>query len=491
MNIQENINRFISGFTNPKQTIWLIFGGIFVLLFTSSIVWQFQDSDIINILPAIAFAALIIYLMFFNPRIWIYLICLLVFVFTRNTDNDLGATDIIVAAIYVGSVYFWIFFTILIKKERIILNFSDYTVLLFYILMLFNFILLVINDGDQLRWLRLFVIFSTLLVYFPFKHLIIEKRHLIICIILFGVSLLISGIEHLHEYYTNIYTEMVYVYQFGSSVHGDQSLFTSGCMLFLSLLIFQKKKIIQVLIILVFGLCLVSLIATFSRTFWIIVGFEIIILAFYLPLKLKMKLMLFASISIILFTSIMFLIFKNNVTYLYNTLEKRMVSSTEGKKDPSIMGRFYEYKSAVKQIEKYPLGGSGLGFPFNYYNALDQMNLNGIFIHNGYIFMSYSFGIPLALLFNLPILINLIKSHFITKSLKDDFYKPIAMSGGFIMLLIILADFSTTVNIMRDGIIMQAFGFAFISIGERESRKINGKSPYIFQRVILNPKDRS
>jgi hypothetical protein len=64
------------------------------------------------------------------------------------------------------------------------------------------------------------------------------------------------------------------------------------------------------------------------------------------------------------------------------------------------------------------------------------------------------------------------KSRKLFTSIKDDFYKLIALGSLCSLILLLISDFSTTQFLQRDGVFIIAVSYAFIGIISRKEKEI-------------------
>ena len=122
------------------------------------------------------------------------------------------------------------------------------------------------------------------------------------------------------------------------------------------------------------------------------------------------------------------------------------------------------------QIEKYPLGGSGFAKEFMYYNPLGAVTHRSNFTHNGYLYLPYRFGIPIALCFILPLFFNFFKSLAYVFREKDIYYRIILLGSGASLLMVLISNLVTTTFLMRDGTFVIALSYALIGIAEERMK---------------------
>jgi hypothetical protein len=168
----------------------------------------------------------------------------------------------------------------------------------------------------------------------------------------------------------------------------------------------------------------------------------------------------------------MLIVFKSNTTVVLKAFEHRLTSSTQGRKDPSVQARLAEYKVVLNRIAEYPLGGNGLSKEFSFLNPIKNITAHTITTHNGFFFLFYRIGIPLAIFYIFFLLYFSVKSFVLFFKSNNNFYKILALGSFCGLLVMIISDFSSTQFIIRDGVFVMAFAFAFTQIAEKKLLEI-------------------
>jgi hypothetical protein len=305
---------------------------------------------------------------------------------------------------------------------------------------------------------------SAILFYFPLIRYFNEKKYLIRLLIVFSVVTLGIDLFQFYDYYRIAMQNLIYAYQMQSSTRINLTFYTVASAVGVIFALFQKKITYQFLLVLLVALTVGALGITFARTFWLILFIEIVVIFIFVGKKQKFRLSVYITLISIIFTVGLFSVFKDNTTILLNLMEKRIVSSTEGTADISIVARLYEYEKVWEKIYENPLGGNGLAKKFHFYNPIYEYTQYTHYTHNGYFFMFYKAGLPLSFFFLFPLIYFIFISFNLTRKIKDNFYRMIALSALVIIITLIVANFSSTQFISCDGPFVLAYGYAFAGI---------------------------
>jgi len=397
---------------------------------------------------------------------WIHSIFITSPLFFRTGDEGISALDIIFGAYFFGSLAIWFFWKVFVKKEKIIRNIADFFIILFPILSIGTMILSLINEVSFLNIIREYILFSFLLYYFPIRENLQSKDAIIKLAITFSISVIVNDIAQFYDYYHEFTRGVRYAYQIMTGQRINQTIFTFSILAGILALLYPQKLLSKVWLIFVVGITAMSLITTSSRTFWIIVLLGILIYLVVLPKKQKINLMISTFLSTMLIGIVIILFFQDKAQIVFKAIQIRLESTTEGKKDISVTNRFVEYDAVINKIKENPLGGNGFSKQFVYYNSILQYSLHSIYTHNGYLFFTYRYGIPLALIYFFPIFYLFGKSIFLYIRIHDLFYKFVVLGGFTGLILLIISSVTSAQFMNRDGIFVLAISFALVEVAD-------------------------
>jgi hypothetical protein len=337
------------------------------------------------------------------------------------------------------------------------------------VVLLLNAFIAYENNVEMIYWFREYSLLSLLLLYFPFReHIKTEgdMKRLMLC---FAFTVIILSGYQFWLYYTGMTTQSVdYAYQIGRSIRINQPILTSAAF-FGFVFTLHIRKLLPKLIMLVFTIMsITALVVTFSRTFWIILLFGIVVIFFYANPKQRITLITSSIISIVVFTAVVFMFFEDNAGIAINYIEKRFSSASEGLEDISVQSRLAEYEVVLKKISDYPLGGNGLGRTFHFFNPIPVSTTRTGVIHNGYLYLSYRIGIPLTLCFLVVIIYYFIRLERYSRIISDSFYRTLALGGFVSMLLIFISNITSPQFQSRDGVFIILFSFVIVTLCEQK-----------------------
>lgn len=392
------------------------------------------------------------------PKIWLYTFAVMIGLFFHARSEGVSVLDVVSAAFFNGSIYMWFINSVFIKKEKAALNLGDWLILAFFILLLFNSIISFFNNSNLMIWIREYLMISIILIYFPLRTIIKTRQDLIKFMVFLSFVIIGVGMYQGYLYYTKLNEIIVqYAFELKTGVNVNQTLYTIASIFGFVFTFNQLKRKYEISIMLFTGITIISLVATFSRTFWVILAVFIIGMFIFFPLNKKVKILNYLLIVLLIFFGLAFLLMKENLFIYIQVIIERFVSSADGKQDLSVVARLVEWEQVIKLILQNPLGGNGFGKNFYFYSPIELITVSTDIIHNGYLFILYRAGIPISLLFFGFLIFYTIKTYDLmirTINTKDNIYIALSISNFAAFLILYIVNTTSSQYFYRDGIIV-------------------------------------
>lgn len=403
-------------------------------------------------------------------RIWIYIILLTSPIYLRSGSEGVELIDLVFAGFYFGSLYFWLFWAILVEKKNLFRNISDFFLLIFFLLGFALAITSYLNGVHLIDSFREFVLISFVLYYFPIRENFTEKKHLIHFSVIFSFAILLNSLGQIYDYYKGISAGLQYAYQLLSStkIRINQTLFSFMILSASLFLLIKQKFVTRIWLALLIVFSSIALITTFSRTFWLITMVVFGIYLLVLPFKHKIRLVLSGLIVLGSIFAASQVFFKERADVVIQVIENRFLSTSKGAKDLSLIARMKEYETVIGKIKEYPLQGNGFFKQFRFYDVLEQETTTTTTIHNGYLFLFYRVGIPMGLLFIFCVFYFFIKSLKNIYLIDDLFFKFVAIASMTGLIVMIISGFTSSQFLYRDGTFLFAISFALVEITHKK-----------------------
>lgn len=414
----------------------------------------------------------ILFLIVKFPKLWIYSVILLFVPILVFRDIGVSVFEVIFAIISITGLFYFFFYKVFIEKKRIVANYGDLSILSFFILIPFNILFASANNVDLLRWLREVLVIILILYYFPIREYFTTEKEFKTLLVVTAIASLITIVASLGIFQQRVLQEAIYVYQLAKSVLVNQTLFTATIFASIVFFLYQKKIIIRIFLLVLAGIATLALVATYTRTNWVIVASGILALFFMIKRKEKLRLItvLFFASSIITLAS--FLLFKENAKFFFRILEARFESSSQIREDKSVAARVAEYPAVFRGISENPLWGNGFAKTIRFRDPIHIRTFEGEIIHNGYAFFVYRAGIPLALLYFIFFFYYTFKSMVLAFETSEPFTKSLALSALLILVSLLIANLTGPQFIHREGVFTIMIT---VSVIEFASQKRNDK----------------
>jgi len=437
-----------------------------IIMITGIIGLSVYSGLTLYILPVLI-ATPLAFLVVLRPKVWLYLISASLPLFFHVGDKGVSVFDVILGIFYIGSIAVYFVRKGLILRQKIAENWGDWAILTFFFLLLFNFFIAYFNDVTPLDWLREYLLISILLIYFPIRDTLKDEKDINSFLIFLGIVIIITGTYQVLEYYRKVNTNLVYAYELKSSISINQTLFTASSIYGLIFAFSQKSKFKEILVIGLTSMYVVFLISTFSRTFWLILLAAVVLMFFLMPTKKKVLFLTYMSIIISVVMIAAFLFMRDKADIALSVVFSRFESTSEGRQDPSLIARFREWEKVGYHIKQNPLGGNGLAKQFTFHFPINSRARHTIIIHNGYIWLAYRTGLPMALLFIFFTIFYTFKSWKLIKLAKNLNQRALLIAAFSTMLSLYIMNITAALYFVRDGIFVTAFSIALIAVCER------------------------
>lgn len=418
------------------------------------------------ILPILIITPLI-FLVIIRPKIWLFVVAASTVAFFHGGDKGVGVLDVVLGAFYVGSIALYFIWRGLIHRQKIIYNWGDWAILAFFFLLLFNVFIAYFNEVDPANWVREYLLISVLLIYFPIRDTLKTEKDINAFLIFFGIIIIITGSYQVLEYYRKVNTNLVYAYEIKSSITINQTLYTAAAIFGFILAFSQKNKLMEIAIIAMTSLFVVFLVSTFSRTFWMVLAAAIVLMFFLLPTNKKALFLTYLGVITTVLLIATFLFMRDQADIALAVAFNRFESTSEGRKDPSLIARFKEWEKVEYYIKQNPLGGNGLAKTFTFHFPINSRARHTNIIHNGYFWLTYRVGIPMALLFLFFLVFYTLKSVSLIKLSQTNTQRALLIASLSILLSLYVINLTSSQYFYRDGLFVTALSIAFVSISER------------------------
>lgn len=151
---------------------------IFISILAFSVISFFGTIIIGNVFlfPAIGLGLLIAFLIAKNPKYWLYTVFITSPIYLVSNEADFDVSDIISAVLWIGGLFMWLFYHVLIHRKKLVDDIADWFFIFFYLALILNSLIGFLNDNDMESWIRTSARFTIPLLYFPIKDVFRTKK---------------------------------------------------------------------------------------------------------------------------------------------------------------------------------------------------------------------------------------------------------------------------------------------------------------------------
>lgn len=246
---------------------------------------------------------------------------------------------------------------------------------------------LIFSDTKFESWFRDSLVFSPLIVI-PWMFLSLDLNKRRDSLLVYGVMLLIWIICIFVSIVNLRSSLLVSTYLFEITYHGA-NLISGPFMIFVffHLLISEEKKKKKYFLFLGLLISIASMLLVKNRTIWILTITGICLTPFFLQKQYrKNSYKVFALLFIIFIFAITILYFRFPFFRIFlKFFISYLQSSSNLRTDPSLVGRYIEWRYAWEAIRQSPLVGYGVGSTYHTYNWFLGYFINAGYTHNGYL----------------------------------------------------------------------------------------------------------
>jgi len=456
-----------------------------IVVFTGLVVFL-QSIDLLLFAGLVLVVLPALYLMISQPKYWIYSVLLIFPFYSQDSSFGISTSDVLIGVFYLLSLFFWLIESVLISKKRLVLDLPDFLLITFF---LFSFLTGIYTNESEttlINWFKEFAKHSIILFYFPIRFYFMNKEDCKKVLVFFFIMIFFCDLIQIGKYYYYMKSNIVYAYQLATSERINQILYTTAIPAGIIFMFYLKSNFMKLLFTGIIMTTIGALILTFSRTFWIMVILDIIIILFYLNNKNRLKLIIFLIFGSIAILGVTYSLFSDKFVYMTKFIEKRFSSSGDAAKDVSLKARFVEWQEVGEQIADYPLGGQGYAKTIQFKTPIDlYVNRTGN-IHNGYLFLIFRFGYPLAIMYSFLFIYGLITSFYLTFKFNDDFYKPLSIGTFLAYFSMILTNYTSAQFFYRDSFFVTAFLLFSSSVCHIEYQRLKNNKTLITDVKELN-----
>jgi len=368
--------------------------GFLALGLSITLFLAWKSPTLLPYLPIVLLGGVLSWHLFRHPLLNLCVV-LAGFVVIADFEEGIQFSEILYGLYYVGFLSHWFISRIFLFGDKIFERREDRILVLFLVLTLLSLLITLLFGGSLNIAAREWLSLSFLAFYFPVREAIERNPrglHAMLGVIVFvGLFVLARNVLH----YENIIQKAAYAWQVvkGRSVANEGLLMVPAIfsiVFFLYSGSLLRRLISAGLFISFFG----GLILTQSRGYWVAFLIGSLIIFYYVPNRMRIKLVTVGFLSALgiivvgyLFVGDYFLLILSGLLSRFLTLGSAVTT------DISLVNRFLETAAVWEHIKDNPILGYGMGTSYRVFDITLNYTFEKTFIHNGYIALWFKFGI--------------------------------------------------------------------------------------------------
>ncbi len=358
---------------------------------------QFREYGpiLIPLLAAIAF------LIWLNERIWIAMAVVgHVMMMVDSTRDAIGPGEAGFIALGLGGLVFWFVKEVGIHRRRLVQTGFDMLLLSFMVLgTVVTFIACVLHGGDILLYVKEYGPVFDLMFYFPLKKFLRNRDDVVLLLAMFIFIALVNGLYGFMTYRERL-AQAVLQWQISASRSNvnestSMALFVLGATLYA----FANRIWLRVFSLGCIAGGLVFVLISFSRGPIVAGVIAVMIMVALIPWRNSRRVVVALAIALVAGAGVAIVLFPQIASNIGQSIATRVLTVTSATSDRSFNARIVESGTILDRYVRYsPLIGNGFGVSYSFLDPLSNTTTTGVFVHNGYIWALFKYGIPLALI---------------------------------------------------------------------------------------------
>jgi O-antigen ligase len=254
-----------------------------------------------------------------------------------------------------------------------------------------------------------------------------------------------------------------------------------GCVVALVLFSYAKTLTMRISWGVMLTFLMLGLILTQSRGFWVTFALSTAVFLYFADTKERVFAISLISAIFIGVALVVLIFFYDLLEIIIYGFQTRILSLLEAGQDVSLMERVVESRTVMKEVVENPIAGHGLGAQYIRHNMLfGNVYKPAHYIHNGYIFLWYKFGIFGLILMPVLYLTLARYAYLCFKHHSVDLYRQVSLGIMCIILPAMILNMTSPLYSMFDGLFFITLSGAFIaSIYEDIKHKV---TPLLFDK---------
>lgn len=350
---------------------------------------------------AIPLLAAVAFLIWINERVWIMMaVTGHLMMMLDATREAIGPGEAGFIALGLGGLGIWFVKEVAIHRRQLVRTGFDLLLLSFMILgTVVSLLACVLHGGDLLSYVKEYGQIFDLLLYFPLRKFLRNRDDVAILLVLFVIVATMNGLYSFASYRERL-TQAVFQWQITASRSNvNESTSLALFVMAATLFAYARKLWLSTVALGLVAAAIIFLVISFSRSPIAAAVFAAGVMVTLIPWRNSRRVVTALVLSLVLGVGVAYLIFPQIVSNIGASIAERLLTLTSATSDRSFNARIVESTTLLSRyILPSPVIGNGFGVPFSFLDPLTNTTVTGTFVHNGYIWSLFKFGVPVALL---------------------------------------------------------------------------------------------
>lgn len=415
-------------------TICLFYGWYFL---TGRVLSSAVDLPLELVIPSLALPMLAAFIISHNERLWVFLALSTVAVFIfRVDDGRIKAEEIFYAVFVLSGIIIWFVKEMVFFRRRVVRTSFDVLFLTSWVLT--NSVAAIataMHGGDWLVFTKELLVHLTFLLYFPMRSAVRNRRQLLAMLgIVVGLAV-VNGIHSALTYQQRVVESALEFGFVAARVASQESLSVMLAIISFTLLAYARRAVTFIAGAAGTAAGIAFVIISLSRGPIASMAVGMLMVAALVPIRKGLKLLAVLVAIIGVNLAALTLIAPTFASSILTNVGDRLSTMNKLQTDLSLGSRVAESDALLnKYVPASPIIGYGYGVRYAFFDDPNSHTAKPYFIHNGYVYPLYKFGIPAGLFFLFMLFYPLVKSVYVHPPRDAGFMR--ALFAGAVGMLI-------------------------------------------------------
>lgn len=396
--------------------------------------------NIVTLVSAGVLGLVFLWLVMRSTRVWL-IAAILAHLILFLHKHAIGTADIYQMVAYSLIVFpglVWWFAKRLTQSGKVIEHWTEFGLLAFIGFAFLSLGWAAIDDFSLLKGIREFALFIPYLMYFPLRDYVAENddEYVVIALLFVAISVAIFDIV---EYRLTMITAQFFWQVMGSRENVGEELIVSAIIIMFGFI--GAKRYNFYIVATLIAISTIALVLTFSRGYWGTGAFGLLLLTIVLKGPPRKRIMTFGALSVLGVVLVAAILFPKLLVDLVTGIGVRIAQL--GGADLSLQARLAESEAVLQRFVASPVIGYGMGAEFSFYNPISNTTATTWYVHNGYLFMLYKFGLVGTFLYLLFFIRMLILTAREAAAANDERTKTLLFSFFCVMVSMLIVNFTS------------------------------------------------